>query len=132
MIGKDRDQLAQRWLAFWAQENHDTLLISITAPRDGAQPFASAYRHASLDERWHDIDYKIASVRHHMENTYFGGDAYPMAFPDLGPDLIGAICGCDLRFGEGTSWAMPCVEEWETLPPSALTKTIPGFRRSFP
>ena len=92
MIGTDIGRLERRWRAFWAREN-DTPMLGLTAPRDGAQPFAAPRAHRSVEERWHDVDHAIAQARHGMESTWFGGDAFPMAFPNLGPDLIGAICG---------------------------------------
>ncbi|MGN1248484.1 MAG: trimethylamine corrinoid protein 2 [Candidatus Spyradocola sp.] len=127
MIGTDIGRLEQRWRAFWAREN-DTPMLGLTAPRDGAQPFAAPRAHRSVEERWHDVDHAIAQARHGMESTYFGGDAFPMAFPNLGPDLIGAICGCGLRFGEGTSWAEPCVTDWEAFPPISFDENNPWFR----
>lgn len=127
MIGTDWDGLERRWRAFWAREN-ETPLLGLTAPREGAAPFACPRAHRSVAERWHDVEHRIAQARHGMESTYFGGDAFPMAFPDLGPDLIGAICGCGLHFGEGTSWAEPCVTDWEDFPPIAFDENNPWFR----
>ena len=86
MIGTDWEGLERRWRAFWAREN-DTPLLGLTAPKEGAAPFVYPRAHRSVAERWHDIDHRIAQARHGMESTYFGGDAFPMAFPDLGPHL---------------------------------------------
>lgn len=127
MIKIDWEYLEKRWRAFWTRQN-DTPMLGLTAPKEEAQPFAPPRAHCSVEERWHDVEHRIAQARHGMENTYFGGDAFPMAFPDLGPDLIGAICGCGLHFGQGTSWAAPCVTDWETLPPIAFDEQNPWFR----
>lgn len=127
MIKIDWEYLEKRWRAFWTRQN-DTPMLGLTAPKEEAQPFAPPRAHRSVEERWHDVEHRIAQARHGMENTYFGGDAFPMAFPDLGPDLIGAICGCGLHFGQGTSWAAPCVTDWETLPPIAFDEQNPWFR----
>ncbi len=127
MIKIDWEYLEKRWRAFWTRQN-DTPILGLTAPKEEAQPFAPPRAHRSVEERWHDVEHRIAQARHGMENTYFGGDAFPMAFPDLGPDLIGAICGCGLHFGQGTSWAAPCVTDWETLPPIAFDEQNPWFR----
>ena len=127
MIKIDWEHLEKRWRAFWTRQN-DTPMLGLTAPKEEAQPFAPPRAHRSVEERWHDVEHRIAQARHGMENTYFGGDAFPMAFPDLGPDLIGAICGCGLHFGQGTSWAAPCVTDWETLPPIAFDEQNPWFR----
>lgn len=127
MMKIDWEYLEKRWRAFWTRQN-DTPMLGLTAPKEEAQPFAPPRAHRSVEERWHDVEHRIAQARHGMENTYFGGDAFPMAFPDLGPDLIGAICGCGLHFGQGTSWAAPCVTDWETLPPIAFDEQNPWFR----
>jgi hypothetical protein len=51
-----------------------------------------------------------------IENTYFGGEALPIYNPNLGPDILGAILGCELGYGEDTSWAINFVEDFTSFP----------------
>ena len=71
---------------------------------------------ATLEERWMDTEYQLNAFRWGMENTHYLGESYPLFNPNLGPDVLGAVCGCDLHFGEVTSWASPCIEDYETHP----------------
>ena len=115
MYQQDHNLLKNRWLSFWNRENHDRPLISVTAPRDGAvydkDPFPGTR------ERWFNTELVVERTRRGIENTFYGGEAIPYTYPNLGPDVLGAICGCDLEFGEHTSWAIHNVTDWESLPP---------------
>ena len=49
-----------------------------------------------------------------ISNQLFLGDSMPVAWPNLGPDMLGALYGCPLFFGDyGTSWSEPALAEWE-------------------
>lgn len=105
MIGiKDFERISRDYERCWNLENHDSPLLQIAAPKKGA---VRRVREASLEERWTDIGFLIESARERMENTYYGGVSYPSLWPNLGPDIFGAILGgCDLKFGEDTVWAV--------------------------
>ena len=63
-----------------------------------------------------NLEYIIAKSRFDFENTEFIGEAFPTVFPNPGPDIPGAICGgCDIRFGETTSWAQHGVGDWDSV-----------------
>ena len=113
------DACKRKFLEYWALENHDRPLIAATAPKDGARG-EGVCAPATLRDRWLDTEYVIRCGREGFENTYFGGEALPILWPNVGPDFFGALFGCDLEFGENTSWAHPCVEDWDALKPLAL------------
>lgn len=115
MINKDNwTQTQQKYLEFWARENHDRPLISVTAPKDG---YVKKVIKApdKLADRWTCTEYVIKRSRENFEATFFGGESYPMVYPNLGPDIFGAILGCDLEFGEDTSWANHFVTDWDEV-----------------
>ncbi len=117
-----------RWNEFWEMENHDRPLLSVFTPADGPHiPMPSGPK--ELTRRWMDTDYVVQAHRATMRNTYYGAEAYPALCPNLGPDIVGAVCGCDLGFGEDTSWATHCVEDWTTLPPIRFDEDNLWFRR---
>jgi hypothetical protein len=115
MINQDYDRVKQRYTDFWNRENHDRPLICAWASMENPKPYPTAPE--SLKDRWEDAEYVIANARRGMENTYFGGEALPVFNPNLGPDIVGACAGCEIEYGEGTSWALHCVEDWDTFPP---------------
>lgn len=112
---QDFVRIQERYRAFWNREN-ETPLLWLCAPRAHTDYSRAPRRPEKTEDRWLDFAYVIRSHRVWMENTYYGGDAYPNFMPNLGPDILGAICGGDIAFGETTSWARPCVAEWEGHP----------------
>ncbi len=116
MYNCDFDKVKKKYNEYWARENHDRPLIAISAAKDGADWTKSITVPEKLDDRWLDMEYVIAKNRLQFENTAYYGEGFPYLYPNLGPDIIGAICGCDIEFGEDTSWAVHNVKDWETLP----------------
>lgn len=103
MIGvKDFSVVANQFDLCWNLENHDAPLLLITAPKENA-----VYKeyNVPLMEKWLNIELVLERNRQHMNNTYYGGVSFPFAWPNLGPDIFGAMMGCGLEFGERTSWA---------------------------
>lgn len=109
----DFDYIYRRYTEFWNKANEDRPLINITAPKKvpSSPPPKGP---ADLRERWMDTEYQLKAFRWGMENTHYLGESYPLFNPNLGPDILGAVCGCDLHFGEVTSWASPCIGDYES------------------
>lgn len=126
MLYVDEHKLRERYLAYWNRENHDRPLMSVTAPgaRRSGPPIP---RPDSLKKAWTDVDYIVKCARRQAGQLYYAGEAFPLYCPNLGPDLVGAICGCELVFGEDTSWARPSVAGWESLPPITFNPQNPYF-----
>lgn len=99
------DQIKTRYNEYWALKNHDRPLLDITCPKRNYKrkeiPFSG-----TLKDRWLDNEYMLKSTRENLSATYYCGEAFPHAFPNLGPDIFGACLGIDLAFGENTSWAI--------------------------
>lgn len=116
MINQNYEYVRKRFRQFWNKENHDRPLISVFAPKDGAQPFRGKVPE-KIKDRWLDFDYVVKREIHTFQNTYYGGEAFPCLNPNLGPDFFGAmLCDLDVEFGESTSWAVHGVDDWEQLP----------------
>ena len=110
---QDWDKIQKRYEQFWSRENHDRPLVCITGLKNPKSVYKDK-KERTLMERWCDIDYMLARTNHDIGNTYYGAEAYPMAFPDLGPDQFAAFYGTPLTFGETTSWAAHFLEEADT------------------
>ena len=122
------DRITRRYSEYWSRENHDSPLLWLTADKSGGaarqhQPYAS------LRERWLDTGYQLQYARRVMENTYYAGDSYPLYWPNLGPDIFGAIMGCDIAFGEDTSWAVHPQKELCDYDFSALNRSDFWFKK---
>lgn len=111
------ERIEQRFLAYWARENHDRPLLCIYAPKQDAAPPLPSH-HADLRARWLDTDYVIARANRQFQNTYYAGEAMASFFPNLGPDVFAAMYGTPLVFGETTSWAqhnLHDLAEWQHI-----------------
>jgi len=111
---KNFERIQQKYIEYWNKENHNRPIISVTAPKDGYIP-NTILMPEKLSDRWTDTEYVIKSSREAFRGTYFGGEAFPLLNPNLGPDIFGAILGCDLEFGEDTSWSKHIIEDWEKV-----------------
>ena len=129
MLNCDFAAVQRRFDQYWRRENHDRPLVAVTAPRDGADLGRRVPAPSGLESRWFDMDYVIARNRLAMENTAYHGEAFPTFYPNLGPDILGAICGCGLEFGEDTSWAVHSVEDWRRQPDIRFDEDNAWWRR---
>lgn len=110
----DWEQAQKKFVEYWAMENHDRPLIAAIAPRDG-YVCKEIKAPEKLEDRWMDIEYIIKNAREGFASTFFGGEAFPNLYPNLGPDILGAILGCGLIFGESTSWAAHFIHDWSKV-----------------
>lgn len=120
MINQDYDYVKRRWREWWKRENEDRPLVSVVAPKNG-KIFPEKYEN-DVAGRWQDIEYVVEREKFYCENTYYGGESFPMFNPNLGPDIYGAILGdCDIEFAEQTSWSKHLEKpELEDCPPFAF------------
>lgn len=112
----DWPQAAERFKAWWAGEVIDRVALQVTAPKDGYAPKPAPVPQ-TLEERWTDVAHAIDTAEARMRATFYGGEALPLFFPNLGPDVFSAYLGCDLIFDPRTSWAKPNIVDWDAPPP---------------
>lgn len=113
-IRPDWDELKKRFQSFWLREN-ETALMSVTYMRDN-----SAYRPAkppvdSPDElyKWVlDPDRIYARNMARIENTFFGGEAFPVIASDFGTaGHAKYFKGAHYQFAGDTTWYFPYLED---------------------
>jgi len=110
----DWERAQQKFEEYWNRENHDRPLIAI----QGTKECRSAPRVKApdkLSDRWLDGEYIVARSREHFSGTYFGAEAFPNLWPNLGPDLFGAILGDELEFSKDTSWSRHLLDDWDDV-----------------
>ncbi len=109
----DWDQRLARQDAFWDCAILDRPVVCISLPKEVpecAPPAAKDY--ATLRDRWLDTERVVECARASVLNTEFSGDALPQIWPNLGPEVFSAFFGCEMEFGESTTWAIPCLKDW--------------------
>ena len=109
---KDYDIITERYNAFWQCEIIDRPLISITLPKKEEKEKPKK-TYPNFREKWLDIDYRAEQELNRVLNTNYMADALPIVFPDMGPEIFSAWCGCGYDFGETTTWSNPCIDDWE-------------------
>jgi hypothetical protein len=115
----DAAQACERMSAWWEREILDRPPIQVCAPRPNPRPLPRK-QHASLPERWLDVEYAVECADIRAGNTYWAGEILPTFWPNLGPEILTAGLGAELIFGEETSWSAPMLHDWEDLPRLAL------------
>jgi len=108
---EDWEETKNRFEAWWAGEVLDRPAIQVTAPRADARR-KEIPPPPSLEQRWTDVAHVIAVTEERFRCAYFGGEAFPCFWPNLGPDVFAAYLGCELIFHETTSWARPLITDW--------------------
>ena len=106
----DFAQTAERFEAWWHREMIDRppVTLDVKPSRPADEPEAD---HASLEERWLDVEYQVDRIIAHLERRDFVGDALPILMPNVGPEITSTLLGAELEFGETTSWSQPIVHE---------------------
>ncbi len=117
----DAEMAVKRMDAWWHGAVIDRPAIHVTAPKPAPLPLPKK-AHATQRDRWLDVDYVVACADIAAANTYWAGDALPMVWPNLGPEVLSACMGADLEFGETTSWSVPVLHDWADAPKLTLRR----------
>ncbi|MFB3880382.1 MAG: trimethylamine corrinoid protein 2 [Armatimonadota bacterium] len=108
----DWEKRLERQDAFFERAVIDRPVVCVLLWQPGPEYPAPAKTHATLRDRWMDTDYAVASALHNVMNTEYLGDGLPHCYPNLGPEVFSAFFGCELEFGEETSWSKPVLADW--------------------
>jgi len=113
----DYEETKKRIAAFWERELIDRPVVQFAVPKpvDEQAPLPES-THGTADERWLDVEYQTKLACARLSNMEFLGDTLPIAFPNLGPEVLSAMYGCPIHFGDyGTSWTDPILGDWSQL-----------------
>jgi len=103
----------KRYDAFWECDVADRVPVSgIVFEVDNPKPVPKK-DYKSWEEKWLDIDFRVQETVTVLHNHVYYADSLPIAWPNMGPEIFSAWCGCPYNFGETTTWSEPCIENWE-------------------
>ena len=96
----DYEAAQSRINAFWARAETDRPIVqfSYRKPHGQIKPFASK-THATRTDWWLDVEYRADELAHQMESTVWCAESMPVAWPNLGPEILTAMCGAPYRKG---------------------------------
>lgn len=111
---EDVDQAKKRIEAWLHGEIIDRAVIAVTAPLAGAQakPFEFA---DDLATQWVDADYVVAKHQNLVETTFYGGEAIPRLFVNLGPGSLAAMMSGNAVLATDTVWFPKSVESLDEI-----------------
>ena len=108
----DYEKTKERYDAWWHNEIVDRPPVNISFPVERPKPVPQK-NYATWQEKWLDFDYRAEAANLELHNQVFYADSLPIVWPNLGPEVFSAWCGCGYRFGEHTTWSEPCILDWE-------------------
>jgi hypothetical protein len=127
----DYEKCKQRIDAFWECELIDRPVaqFGLARPPEERVPLLPS-PHATARDRWMDAQYQADLALASMTNHEFLGDTMPVAFPNLGPEVLSAFYGCPIEFGDyGTSWTLPILDDWADVDRLVLDWDSPYLKK---
>jgi len=115
---EDWERSKQRFEALWNRELVDRCCVSVVAPKKCGS-FAEEIVPENYRDRvryWTDPEWILNRNVQRMENTYFGGDAIPMIWLNVGPCGLAADFGSEYTFAEKTTWFDAVLPDGYTKP----------------
>jgi hypothetical protein len=110
----DFEECEKRYKAFWKCGVTDRPLVTgMTFKVDNPLPVPEK-EYDKWEDKWTDIDFRVNQTVIELQNNVYYDDTLPTVFPNMGPEIFSAWCGCSYNFGEMTTWSEPCIMDWET------------------
>ena len=127
----DFDMAMKRIYAWYAQAVIDRPPIRFAAHNaDFSVPRNIAGRTwPDLKSRWFDAEYQVDFFIASIRGRRFLAETFPVFWPNLGPEIYAAFFGCELEYGETTSYAVPAVKSWDDTGKLAFSRENPYFRK---
>ena len=89
----DYEESRKRYEAFWHQEIMDRPPVSIALRASNPKPVPQNH-YETHEERWLDVDFRAEQLAVEVANYELHADALPVVWPNLGPEIFSAWCGC--------------------------------------
>ncbi len=126
----DYAKVRERYDAFWNCEIIDRPPVSIILPGKASKQLPPK-QYNSWEERWLDIERRAEEMDLSIRSQRFLYDSLPIVWPNLGPEVFSAWCGCGYQYGEHTTWSEPLIHDWERDADKArLNINHPLFRKT--
>jgi hypothetical protein len=101
----DWESARERFNAFWAGEMLDRCCISVTAPSNSPKEFTLELKEPKdLYELWTDIECRYNMEMFVFAHGFYGGEAFPYTWNNLGPGVMASFLGADYTLDESSVW----------------------------
>lgn len=128
----DYDAVLNRFEAWWHADIVDRALFGLRLQQAPEKRQAVPVKtFASHRERWLDTGYLVERTAAAMGNQLYLADSLPIVIPNLGPEVFSACYGCELEYGENTTWSHPILKDLtdESLAGIAFDMNSFAFRK---
>lgn len=109
----DWDACKARYAAWWNREDIGRAGLHVTAPKSAKQGARPDFP-PEVEARWTDWAFTKAMMEYTLQNTYYGGEAFPIwhgGYP--GWDALPVFLGCEVTLDEETGWWEPIIASGE-------------------
>lgn len=108
----DYERCMDRLEAWLHQEVIDRVPVRFAAHNaDFEHEHTSEKTWPDLKTRWFDAEHQVDSGLAAFRKQKFIGETFPVFWPNLGPDVYASFYGCELIYGEVTSWSVPILKD---------------------
>lgn len=114
----DWEEAKKRLEAFWNGEMIDRCVVAVRAPKNREKlnrirKYIEEIRVNDVKRYWTDIDFLLSTQEEIFANTYYGGEAVPIFFVNLGPGILSAYFGSEVKLMPDTVWFGKIIEDWD-------------------
>lgn len=116
LFKEDWEQCKKRLDAFWNGEIVDRCCVSVLAPRNKRIDLKIEQKEAGdLIEKWTSSQWRMDSMKNYCNDTFFGGEAFPSFWVNLGPGVVASFMGSPYMLAENTVWfdRKPMIDTWD-------------------
>lgn len=108
------EQAKEHLDAFWNGVAIKRAALQVYAPRNKPLPGPKQPPAPTNPVRlWTDPDYLLAAADHHFRMQYFGAEAVPSHWINLGPGIMATYLGSQPTFDPNTAWYGPIAYEYD-------------------
>ena len=111
----DFEMAMKRIYAWYEGEIIDRAPVRFSAHNSFVNDKYSNRTWKSIKEKWFDVEFQVESYIQSIHGRKFLAETFPVYWPNLGPNVYAAFYGSVLEYAEVTSWAKPCISNWEDL-----------------
>lgn len=124
----------ERFDAFWNGEIIDRCCFAVKSPRNNSMDSSIKFREfKNLEEKWLDSEFRYNNFMYDVVNTFYGADAFPNFWPNLGPGVTASFVGSPYNLDEGTIWfdTKPIITDWDNHPEINLFQESPMWINAY-
>ncbi len=124
----DWEIIQERYRRFWNDEEVDRCLLWTVSYRNDSD-FSDSHSFTEdfvpnfdiqcedLFKRWTDFDFLFSYHERYFSNFYYGAEALPVFWINLGPGVMAAYLGSKFEFRENTVWFYPILDSLNNFEP---------------